>query len=107
MKKGAAIAVMGGIAALIAGFDIWWVSDDVEGNTISSVLQGWGWAAGLIGYIGVHVARKPDGKDRGWGLAAGGAVVAGGLGFLLDGGIISLVVGGVAGWLCWGNSGKT
>lgn len=107
MKKSTAITVMGGIAALIAGLDIYWLQDGVEGNTISSVVQENGWAAGLAGYIAVHVARKPDGVKRSWGLTALGAGVAAGLGHVLDGGIISLVLGGVAGWFGWPNSGKT
>lgn len=96
-----------GLAITVA--DVWLLLDGVEGNTISSVVQGQVWLAGPIGFVAVHLARKPSEKavSSSWWFCIGGAILAGAGSVVLGGGIFGLLIGGGLGYACWGNSGKT
>ena len=85
------------------------MNDAEEGNTISSVLQSQGWAAGAAGYVVVHVFRPKDSKPvlKGWIGVAAGAIIAIGASGAVGGGLVGLALGGAAAWLSWGNDGRT
>lgn len=89
--------------------DVWLLLDGEEGNTISSVVQGQSWLAGPIGFISVHLARKPSEKavSSSWWFVGGGAILSVAGSMALGGGIFGLLIGGGLGWAFWGNSGKT
>lgn len=95
------------MAAVIGGWDVLLLVDGVEGNTISSVFQTQGWALGLVGYAAVHVARKPDGRERSWLVTGVGALCAAGSAEMMGGGVAGMAMGGAFSWVAWGNSGKT
>ena len=97
------------LALAITVSDVWLLLDGEEGNTISSVVQGQAWLAGPIGYVAVHLARKPTEKSitTSWWWVGGGAILAGVGGAAIGGGIFGLLLGGAVGWATWGNSGKT
>lgn len=97
------------LALAIAVTDVWFLFDDEPGNTFSSVIQGEDWLAGFLGYVVVHVVRKPGSKALGgsWWLVGGGAVLAGVGSAALGGGIVGMALGGGLGYACWQNSGKT
>lgn len=100
---------LGALAAAIAIIDVRLLLDDEESNTFSSVIQGQHWLHGLLGYVAVHVARKPSSKALGssWVLVGSGAVLAAFSSAVFGGGIAGLAIGGGCAWLAWGNSGKT
>lgn len=105
MTKGkGTIAVLGGLVLFVTATDIWFLFDEEPGTTYSSVINGFPWAAGLIGMASVHLVRRrnpPGPTNAGATIAA--AVMAVGLSWVLGGGILGLAVGGVLGWFAWGN----
>lgn len=107
MSKLVVKIVLASVALLVGAFDVVLLLDGVEGNTISSIIQGQDWLIGLLGFASVHVSRKPDGINRPWSLVALGAVASIFVAQFVGGGVIALILGGIAGWFTWGNSGKT
>jgi len=103
------LAILGVLGVVVATTDLSFLLDDHEGNTYSSVIQSQEWLSGLVGYVGVHVSRRPHEKSitSSWWFVAGGAIMAAFASETLGGGIGGLVIGAGLGWAFWGNSGRT
>ena len=100
---------LGALALAVAVTDVWFLVDGETGNTFSSVMQGQWWIHGLLGYVAVHVARKPEQRAVGssWVLVGAGAVLAAFGSEVFGGGLVGLLIGGGCAYVAWGNSGRT
>lgn len=100
------VLLVGTVAVL--GVDYALYSDDVDGNTISSVVQAQPWSHGLLGFVAVHLARRPEERAplSGWTWTIVGAIISALASLFLGGGLVGLALGAGVGWLAWGSSGK-
>lgn len=96
------------LSAAVALWDVGLLLDDTPSNTISSVLQSQGWAAGALGFVSVHIVRAPHHKAvlRGWWATAAGGIVSLGAAQAVGGGVLGLALGAAVGWLTWSNGGR-
>ena len=91
-------------AGLLAVWDVTLLLDDTPDNTISSVIGDQAWATAAIGYTLGHLVSKSRDPFPRWGSAAGGVVVVLS-GVALGDGLVSAVIGFVAGLCFWPNRG--